>query len=310
MKRLIKSLIAVGLIAVLVLRMEWREILPTLARIPPWMLVAALGIMVWELVVSTWRWSVALRIHQLRFEFTYLLRALTNGFFFNNFLPSAIGGDAYRVYRTLPPDGYRSRSLSAVFIDRVSGFAMLLVLGAVGALYLSPHEPIARAYLLFFIAGGVGGAFGLFALQRGWFKFLTSRVRHTALFDALQHNWRHLLDGGVLWAPLIGWSLLFQSTSILLIYWLFILVGHPQPLSHCALMGAASGLAALLPLSINGIGLMEGSLVAMAVALGADYDAAAITAIVRRLLMFTLSLLCGLGYLMEKDRKALPASAS
>jgi glycosyltransferase 2 family protein len=306
-KQLIKAAIAIGLIALLVWRMDWHVILPTVTLIPLWGIAVALVAMIWELIVSTLRWEVALRMHQLHFGLTYLFRALANGFFFNNFLPSAIGGDAYRVYRTLPEEGYRSRSLSAVVIDRVSGFGALLALGALGALYLRDYQ-IARAYLWLLTFGGLAGLITIYAAHRGWLKALTARIRHTSAFDALEHNWRHLLDARAAWVPLIFWSVVFQATSILLVYWLFFITGQPQPLAHCALMTAASGVAALLPLSINGIGLMEGSLVATAVALGVQYEEAVIVAIIRRLLMFVLSLLCGLNYLFEGQTARLPAS--
>jgi glycosyltransferase 2 family protein len=308
MKRLLKGCVAVVLIGLLVHQMDWRETLPRAAQTPIWGLLAALLIMIWELAVSTFRWTIALRMHELRFEFGYLFRSLVNGYFFNNFLPSAIGGDAYRVYRTLPSEGYRSRAVSAVFLDRLSGFAALLTLGALAAALLFDRFPIARWYLLCFVGGAIVGALGLFAISRGGLKRLPRKVRQSKVFDALSHNWGHIVRARSAWLPLIGWSLLFQATSILLVYWLFIITGHPQPLEYCALMTAASGIAALLPLSIAGIGLMEGSLVAMAVLLGVEYDAAALVAIVRRLLMFALSVLCGLSYLVEG--RPAPASSS
>ena len=52
---------------------------------------------------------------------SYLFRTGCFAYFFNNFLPSAIGGDVYRIYRTLPPDGDRSRAVSAVLVERVVG---------------------------------------------------------------------------------------------------------------------------------------------------------------------------------------------
>ena len=76
-------------------------------------------------------------------------------------------------------------------------------------------------------------------------------------------------------------------------------LGYPVTLRQCALIAAASGIAALLPLSINGLGLMEGSLVGMAVALGVDYDGAVLVAVIRRVMMAFVSALCGVAYLLE-----------
>jgi glycosyltransferase 2 family protein len=312
MKRLIKILIAASLIGLLLYQADVRTLAARVADVPLWGLAVALLIMIWELLLSTWRWSRVLTLHGLHFSLSYLFRVLTNGYFFNNFLPSAVGGDAYRVYRTLPPDSYRSRALSAVLVDRISGFGALLVLGALAAIVLHQHE-VSRAYLLVFCAAGAAGVAGLIAASRGWLKFVTNRVRHHPAFDAIEHNWRVLRGGGAAWLPIVASAVLFQCTSIGLVYWLFVICGAPQPFTYCALMTAASGVAALLPLSINGIGLMEGSLVGMAVALGIDLESATLVALVRRLLMFTLSLLCGIGYLFDADaapRRSLNESQS
>ena len=59
-----------------------------------------------------------------------------------------------------------------------------------------------------------------------------------------------------------------------------------------------------MPVSINGIGVMEGSLVGMAVALGVEYDAALVVAILRRLLMVALSILCGAMFIIDREPQA------
>jgi uncharacterized membrane protein YbhN (UPF0104 family) len=109
------------------------------------------------------------------------------------------------------------------------------------------------------------------------------------------------------WIYVIALSFAFQGTSILILYWLFMQLGFSVSLQQCALMAAASGIAAVLPLSINGVGLMEGSLVGMAIALGVDYDSALLVAVVRRAMMAVTSALCGVAYLLEPK---VPRTAS
>jgi uncharacterized membrane protein YbhN (UPF0104 family) len=99
-------------------------------------------------------------------------------------------------------------------------------------------------------------------------------------------------------------SLAFQATSIGIVYWLFTCIGHPIDASACALMAAAAGVAAVLPISINGIGVMEGSLVGMAVALGVEYESAVLVAVLRRLMMVALSVLCGAVFLIDRETVA------
>ena len=235
----------------------------------------------------------------LTYSYPYLFRTACTGYFFNNFLPTSIGGDAYRVYRTMPAEGYRSRALSAVLVDRVTGLATLMTLGAVGALVIVPTSELARAYLAMFISGAGLGVGGLLALQFGWLRRISRQIRHWPGVDAVAHNLERLKGAGGAWLVQIVLAGAFQSISIAIVYWLFSQTGPTMPAEKCALVTAAVGIAALLPISINGIGVMEGSFVAMAVALGADYDQALIVALVRRLGIAAMSLLCGLVYLAE-----------
>jgi uncharacterized membrane protein YbhN (UPF0104 family) len=307
MKRAIKALIALTLILLLVRGIDWADTQRVLAQVAWWPLGVILLAMIWELVVSAWRWQWALRMHGLTLTFSYLFEVLAKGYFINNFLPSAVGGDAYRVLRTMPRGGYRSRAVSAVLVERGSGMLALLLLGAFGALWLF-DEAIARWYLGVCIAGGAVAAVMALIVWCGWLKPLTNRVRHLSAFDALEHNLGRLRSGRVEWAYVTILALVFQTISVLILYALFALIGHPASFAACALMAAAAGVAAILPISINGIGVMEGSLVGMAVALGIDYETAVIVAVLRRLMMVVLSVVCGSAFLL--DRELAPSTST
>jgi glycosyltransferase 2 family protein len=305
-KRFLKIGVALALVAALVYGVDWNEARGLIGRVTVITFIVVAAAMLVELALSAVKWSWALRMHGLVFDFAHLFRAICTGYFLNNFLPSAIGGDAYRVYRTLPPDGYRSRALSAVIVERGTGFGALLALGALGALALT-ETAAARAYLIAVSVGGVAGLAILFALSRGALTWLKSRLSRLKLVDAIEHNIGMLTKARGEWIYVIALSFAFQATSILILYWLFMQLGFSVSLQQCALMAAASGIAAVLPLSINGVGLMEGSLVGMAIALGVDYDSALLVAVVRRLMMAVTSALCGVAYVLEPK---VPRTAS
>jgi uncharacterized membrane protein YbhN (UPF0104 family) len=297
-RRALKFVVAAALVGALIYGVDWGQA-RQLATHLTW---ATLGVvaaaMLVELVLSAMKWSWSLRIHGLRFTLDYLFRVLCTGYFLNNFLPTAIGGDAYRVYRTLPAEGYRSRALSAVIVERGTGFGALLALGVLGAFAMASN-PAARAYLFAVLGGGLAGVVVLFALWKGALGWLRKRISTLAVVDAVEHNLQWILRARAEWVWLATLSFAFQITSVLIVFWLFMRLGAAVSLEQCALIAAASGIAALLPLSINGLGLMEGSLVGMAVALGIDYDSAALVAVVRRLMMALVSTLCGIAYLFE-----------
>jgi uncharacterized protein (TIRG00374 family) len=310
-KRGIKALIALVLLALLLRGVDWEQAQQMLSRVSLLALSAALIAMIWELVLSAWKWTWTLRMHGLDYRPGYLFHTLIKGYFINNFLPTAVGGDAYRAYRTMPSDGFKSRAVSAVLLDRVSGLAALLFLGAVAACVLWAESPVARWYLSVCAAGGLVALLGVLVVYKGWLKVLSNRVRHLGAFIALEHNLGHLQRARKEWIYVVVLSLAFQATSIGILYWLFGRIDYPVSIAACALMTAAAGVAAVLPVSINGIGVMEGSLVGMAVALGVEYDSALVVAILRRLLMVTLSMLCGTMFLIDREpSNGAPASAA
>ena len=303
MKRALKFIVAGILLYILLRKVDFSSLSDLLHRLRWWTLPPVFVAMAGEIILSAWKWSQALRMHALAYPYGYLLRTVCTGYFLNNFLPTSIGGDAYRVYRTVPQDGYRSRAVSAILVDRVLGILALLTMGAAGALW-NLGSQIAKTYLGIYCLGVIGAALGLAALFLGLFKPLVNKVRHLKAVDAVEHNLGRLRAARWEWLRQAILSLAFQSVSVSIVFWLFSQAGQPVSFSMCALIAAAAGIAALLPLSINGIGLMEGSFVAMAVGLGVDYEQAVVVALLRRSMMLLQSLLCGLVYLSEPDKAA------
>src|SRR5688500_10069773 len=68
---------------------------------PAWLLLALAlyGVMV---LASAWRWGILLGAQSIRLPFRTLTSSFLVATFFNNFLPSNIGGDVVRVADTAP----------------------------------------------------------------------------------------------------------------------------------------------------------------------------------------------------------------
>ena len=255
-----------------------------------------------ELVVRAVKWSWVLRGLGARFSTLYLLLVVASSVFLNNFLPTSVGGDAYRMYRTRLPGmegkkGGMARAAAAVLIDRVTGLSMLLMLGAASSILLLSESKVARVYLIFCAMGVAGVGIAVWLRHSGLTAGLRKRLIKS---DKLQSLYRGLT--GLSWRGLAGqftWALVFQVVSNTMIWLIFKGSGDAFDWHRVALVTASSGLVALLPLSINGLGVLEGSFVAVAVTLGADYEQAVLVAMVRRLMMWAMSLMCGLAYMAE-----------
>src|SRR3954465_15508828 len=98
----------------------------------PWLLF---GLALYYLVItlSSWRWSVLLEAQGLSLPLRRLMGSFFVATFFNNFLPSNIGGDVIRIADTAGPAKSRTLAATVVLIDRGLGLLGLVLLAALGA---------------------------------------------------------------------------------------------------------------------------------------------------------------------------------
>jgi glycosyltransferase 2 family protein len=291
--------ISVGLLAILIVSLDWMTVLGHLKRLSP--AIAAFVIVAWavQLAVSAWKWQWALRVHDLRFPYLYLSRVLVIGFFLNNFLPTSIGGDAYRIFRTVPSTPPKSRAISAVVLERLVGLASLLLLGLVGALVLFPSFRLARAYVLFAVIGATLCVIVLALIRTHSPRWSESALLRSKWIAPAVENFRTIARAHSAWMPLVALSLLFQIQAIVILWSLFYAFDTSVGLPHAALIAASAGIAAVIPLSINGLGIVEATIAGTAVAVGVSYEAGLLVALLMRILLIPLTLLAALFYAFE-----------
>ena len=134
MLRVVKIIVTGGLLIVLARAVEWDELREHVGQLQWWAICIGIAAYALQFFISGWKWLCALRVLGADLPLLFLVRVYCIGHFVGQFLPSAIGGDAYRIFRTVPLVEPRSRAVSAVIVDRLTGFATLLLLGAIGAL--------------------------------------------------------------------------------------------------------------------------------------------------------------------------------
>jgi len=293
------SALAIGM---LVAGIHWQA-LPKLIVGYRWEFAAAafIGLMI-QFPISGLKWQAALRVCNVDLSLGRLVRFYCIAHFVGQFLPTSIGGDAYRAYRVLPLVKPRSRAVTSLVIDRITGLAALLFLGAVSALCLWDQFRLPRGYLS---AVGLGSlavvivAVGLSFGGSGRFGVLRSRLLRLKVVAAIRDDVMQLRRAGWSWLPLVCTAFVFQLTAIGIVYLLFLGAGSTIGFAEVSLIAAVTGLASMVPFAINGIGIAEGTITLAAVALGADYDDAAVSAILLRVVVLPLSIACGALYWAE-----------
>lgn len=96
-------------------------------------LATALVLYLVMILVSAWRWGLLLAAQNVQLPFRRLTSSFLVATFFNNFLPSNIGGDVIRVADTAPAAGSKTLATTVVLIDRAIGLLGLVLVAALGA---------------------------------------------------------------------------------------------------------------------------------------------------------------------------------
>ena len=306
MPRGIKAIVAAALMVALAFMMDWSELQEHAADIAPVVAALAFIAIVLEMPVNGMKWYWALRLHDQRYPWSYLFRVGCMGYFFNNFMPSAIGGDVYRVYRTWPDGGEKSSAVSAVLVERLVGVAILMANGFVAALFLLEHA-LARTFVTVCVVAAVAVLIGvpfLLRLQSG--GVISRRFPQVAPIEAMLGR---ILRVRSEWGWLLVASLAFQGLAASVVYLCFIAVDAPIDVPTALLITAAAGLASVLPISISGIGVVEGSIAGTAVALGGDFEAGVLAALLLRFLALGVSGVCGLFCFVDDGARIQPNAA-
>ncbi len=303
MPRWLKIFIAAALMVALGFMVDWQELRAHATSMNVAITAITFVVILLQMPSNAAKWFWSLRLHDLHFPWPQLFKVGCMGYFFNNFLPSAIGGDAYRVYRTWSAEGDNSSAVSAVLIERVVGLGILLSNGFIGALFLR-DKPLAQAFIYLSLAGAALAPFGI------WFLFrlhrrgtLTRRWAKLAIIDSVLAR---LLQLRIEWLWLLVASLMFQVLAVAALYLCFAAIGAAIDIPSALLITAAAGLAAVLPISIAGIGVVEGSIAGVALALGGSYEAAVLAALLLRLLSLGVSGLCGVFCFFDDGERLRP----
>ena len=81
------------------------------------------------------RWGIMLRAQGIAVSWVTLLRVYITASFFNTFMPSTVGGDAYRVLYLRRRSGGSAMPLTVVLLERISGLVALMLIAFVASLF-------------------------------------------------------------------------------------------------------------------------------------------------------------------------------
>ncbi len=221
-------------------------------------------------VAAIARWRVLLLSLGSPPRWRFLFGAFMVGAFFNQFLPSTIGGDVVRGWWLRDDLKSGTVSIMVVAVDRFFGVIGLCALGLIAAA-VQP-DAVHRLPAFWIVVGLVGlGCFGSWMLTRSISVSFGRRLLSVPLLNRAREKAYFAYRGLriVSRAPraLVGAFLLSLVVQALIVAQYLLLaaaLGLSINLWELAVLVPIVTLVTWLPLTINGIGLREASLIALA----------------------------------------------
>jgi hypothetical protein len=237
-----------------------------LGAVQPQRLSPALLVFTLSTILGGLQWGLLLRHAGVALPLPHLLRVYWIGLFFNNFLPSNVGGDLVKVADVSWSTGATGRVVAGTLLDRLLGLCALSTLGLVAAAILGGPRPaglplgflaLVSVGLLSLSALLLSRRLGqaLLRLMRGW-RWRGLGERAAVLIEDFQQYRRspRFLLG------VVALALVVQGLRVLthvLVAWALEIPLDLQTLLGLYVLIPVLGVAIVLPISFNGLGLRE-----------------------------------------------------
>ena len=301
----VKLLVAFTLIYLLFKRIEFRQVMETFKQGNSWYLIAAF--LVFCIAFGgffSYRFHVLVRSITGGFYKSFQFTAI--GFFFNNFLPTNVGGDGIKLYllkQEQGKDGW-GKSLSYIFTERFIGFATIFLAWIVYSPFFI--DVYAEAWGLvadlvhvdsrkFWLIGG-----GVLLLIAGLLVMVLLRNKSIGqkILKGLQdfkYRLKQISQHQLVYVSIH--SVLFHAFRGLGFYLLLLYFGVSLAPVHMIFLLFMSTFIGFLPISVGALGTLEAAIVLSLVIFGITEDVALALALFYRLFLVVFSLIGGVLYL-------------
>jgi uncharacterized protein (TIRG00374 family) len=260
-----KLILSVGLMALVLSRVDLTHVGDIFRRADLRWLAAAWLLLVASNVLGAYQWNRLLGAVNLKIPFWRVCAFYHVGLFFNNFLPANIGGDISRVIDASRDQPSRAAAFATVLMDRLIGTVALGGLAVVAALPIVNQFHLSMIYgllLAFFLASVTV----MWAVLHPAFLVLVervlARVRLGGLkprLDSVAEHLGLLRERRGLLAELTVVALAVQVSRILVHVLVAAALGLTVPLTYFFLFVPLLAVIVSLPISLNGIGVREGA---------------------------------------------------
>ena len=264
----------------------------------PWLL-AALLIYGLNVLAATWRWHLLLAAQDVSVPTRKLLGSYLVASFFNNFLPSNIGGDVIRISDTARLAGSKTLATTVILVDRGLGLMALVLVAAVGATAAGRMHPAAMPIWPVwlwagFLVGAAASAPAVYAPD-GFGRMLQPlTVFHPEWvgerIETLTGALSRFREQPRALAGCFGGAVFVQATMVVFYFVVAYALHLNLAFSDISVIVPVSFVVQMLPVSVNGFGVREATFSFYFQRIGQPIESALLMSLVAQALIMLFSL--------------------
>lgn len=307
----LKLVLGIGLLGFIISRIEIRDAVAQIRSASVDYLLLAVLFQLVAKIIWTGRWQTVLKLNDIQRGFWELMGIVHIGLFFNNFLPSSIGGDAIRGYYASNSNAGLAKSYGSLIIERTIGLLALALLVVVAVSYAILGGTLQSSDALLIVAGA--GSLFLFLVGMsflfwdGWHRLLLAIARPFPRVSAICSD----ISNSLKMFRRANWTsrtlVIISSTALQIVAVYFYLMcarslGISTPTVLFFVIIPVAIVIAMLPISLNGLGVRETALVALLVRQGVDETQVGAFAILALAISTAFSLIGGIVYIFWRPR--------
>jgi uncharacterized membrane protein YbhN (UPF0104 family) len=252
--------LSAGLLAWVISRAGLGKVWADLTSLDGGLYALAGGLFFMGVVLRSLRWQVMLRDFEINTSLGQLLAIYTIGIFFDNLLPTGIGGDIVRALELRRESQRGAQAVSSVLANRLVG---IFTMSSLGLVALLTNPGIFPAIVTWSVGGfAVAIVIGVWLVRRDMLTWLSERLPfarpvtdHPKLRDL--HATATAYSGGTLLCAVLI-SVLFTLSLVITQYTIARAIGVELGVKYFAVAAPVIGAVTMLPISFNGLGVREG----------------------------------------------------
>lgn len=217
--------------------------------------------------IIAYRMKILLDVQKINISVADSFRYSLIGNFFNNFLPTSVGGDLVKAYLVSKKSQHKKlESFTGVFVDRIFGMITIVLIAAFSLIFLRDKIENRFIFWLVYVLIFLTIFFSALVLNRNFAKGLqklTNGINFFGIGAKLKRLYNSIniyKDYKMITAKAFFISLFAQMLSIVGIYFLSKAIFSNTPFAIFFLVLPLIITASMLP-SLNGLGIREGAFV-------------------------------------------------